>query len=84
MICTELDQPHIMSVAILLASYSLDLRLVRDGGWNYAESFAAGLFWLASNFSAKSRHAFAICNRRALSAGCKHFEASAMHCPTYA
>jgi hypothetical protein len=22
--------------------------------------FAAGLFWLASNFSAKSRHAFAI------------------------
>ncbi len=27
MICTELDQPHIMSVAILLASYSLDLRL---------------------------------------------------------
>jgi hypothetical protein len=58
--------------------------LVRDGGWNYAESFAAGLFWLASNFSAKSRHAFAICNRRALSAGCKQFEASAMHCPTYA
>jgi hypothetical protein len=59
-----------------------ELRMIPVGG-TYAEPFSAGFFWLASNFSAKSRHAFAICSRRTLSPECRHLEDSAMHCPTY-